>query len=455
MTLEAGALINQNVRLTRLLGQGGMGAVWLADHLTLRTQVAVKFILADYTTDAGAVDRFTREATSAAKIKSPNVVQVFDHGLFDGLPYIVMEFLEGEDLDARLTRVPLALGELGPILQQVGKALTQAHALGIVHRDIKPANVYLTTAGEDLLVKLLDFGVAKSTPSVNDTSFKKTQTGQLVGTPCFLSPEQVFSRGTVDHRVDLWALGVLVYEALTGSLPFEGQTLGDVYMAINSGKYRALTSVDRAFPRELDTWFARVFAHDIDSRFSSARELCDAFLIFAARAPRARHALVANRGSVPGATGVSSPPIVASGPEPDRHPTLGGMSSSGRINARRSKLVMSVSALVVVACACVGAVVVLGRPPSTNVGAAAGSTLPSAATSASAIAEPRLPVMASGGGPDIVPAVVSAAPLAVLAVPVPGSAATLVAPPRSVKSASPVHSAAPPVTTAKSRDHGF
>ena len=231
MTLEAGALINQNVRLKRLLGQGGMGTVWLAEHITLRTQVAVKFILAEYISDTDALDRFTREATSSAKIKSPNVVQVFDRGLFDGHPYIVMEFLEGEDLEARLSRAPLALGEIGPILQQIGKALTQAHALGIVHRDIKPANIFLTTAGDDLLVKLLDFGVAKTTRGFDDTNFKKTQTGLLIGTPCFMSPEQIFSRGVIDHGADLWALGVLVYEALTGALPFEGATVGDVYIA--------------------------------------------------------------------------------------------------------------------------------------------------------------------------------------------------------------------------------
>jgi serine/threonine-protein kinase len=452
MTLEAGVLINQNVRLTRLLGKGGMGAVWLADHLTLRTQVAVKFILADFTSDADALDRFTREATSAAKIKSPNVVQVYDHGLFGGLPYIVMEYLEGEDLDARLTRAPLALGELAPILQQVGKALTQAHGLGIVHRDIKPANVYLTTAGDDLLVKLLDFGVAKSTRSIDDTSFKKTQTGQLIGTPCFMSPEQVFSRGAVDHRVDLWALAVLVYESLMGALPFEGQTLGDVYIAINSGIHRAPTSVNRAFPPELDTWFARAFAHDINGRFGTAREMCDAFLAVAARAPEARCSLISDIGSVPGMSGVSSPPVVASGPQADPHPTLGGTTSSSGSKKARSKLALSFGGLAVLACACAAAVVVLGRPPST--GAGNGATVPTVATTAP-IAEPRSPVSASPA-PEIVPAVVSAAAVpASASAPPAASAAPTVAVSHAVKSAPTAHAVTPPVSSAKIRDHGF
>jgi serine/threonine-protein kinase len=449
MTLEAGALINQNVRLTRLLGQGGMGAVWLAEHVTLRTQVAVKFILADYTSDADALDRFTREATSAARIKSPNVVQIFDHGLYDGLPYIVMEYLEGEDLDARITRAPLALGELAPILHQVGKALAQAHALGIVHRDIKPANVYLTTAGDDLLVKLLDFGVAKSTLGGHDPAFKKTQTGQLIGTPCFMSPEQVFSRGTIDHRVDLWALGVLVYEALTGTLPFGGNTLGDVYIAINSGVHRAPSTIDRSFPVELDAWFLRVFAHDAAARFGSARELCDAFLAIAARAPTARRAQITDPISFSGVGALSAgsgPPVVVTGPEPDRHVTLGGTSSSGGSKPGWGKVVISGGVLVAVAGACAVAVVVLGHPASTTA-ASAGASTASAPIATSAIAEPRPPA----SGPDVVPAPASAS-----AAPIPPSA-TPAAPvvPRVVTTAAPVRPHPVPATTVKNRDHGF
>ena len=436
MTLEAGALINQNVRLKRLLGQGGMGTVWLAEHITLRTQVAVKFILAEYISDTDALDRFTREATSSAKIKSPNVVQVFDRGLFDGHPYIVMEFLEGEDLEARMARAPLALGEIGPILQQIGKALTQAHALGIVHRDIKPANIFLTTAGDDLLVKLLDFGVAKTTRGFDDTNFKKTQTGLLIGTPCFMSPEQIFSRGVIDHGADLWALGVLVYEALTGALPFEGTTVGDVYIAINSGKFLAPSRVDRAFPLELDAWFTRVFARDIAARFGSARALCDTFLAIAARAPLARHSLVAAR-------------VVASRPSPHRHLTLGATASSRRLKkAAWVKLVLSVGTLSVVVCACAAAIALLGHPPSTIAdGSASFAGRVSGATSA--IVEPRGPTTASAAEPEIVVLASAAA--------IPASAAPLGAgpAPHPMKIATSARPTTPPAGSSKRRDHGF
>jgi eukaryotic-like serine/threonine-protein kinase len=434
MTLEAGTLINQNVRLVRMLGQGAMGAIWLADHLTLHTQVAVKFILADHTGDAETVDRFTREATSAAKIKSPNVVQIFDHGLFEGLPYIVMELLEGEDLDVRLTRAPLALGELGSILQQVGKALAQAHTLGIVHRDIKPANVFLTTAGDDLLVKLLDFGVAKTTRGPGDAVFKTTQTGQIIGTPCFMSPEVLFSRGVIDHRVDLWALGVLVYEALTGELPFAGNSVGDVYLAIDRGTFRAPSSLDRSLPGELDAWFTRVFAHDVDARFSSARALCDAFLAIAARAPTAR------RSRVNDVNGVFGSQFVASGQE--RRATPGGTGSSdGSRKAARSKIVVSVIALAAVAGACAVAIAVLGHPPSIlDVAAASPAASPVAA--APVIAEPPALATASVAIPEIVPAQPSP----------PSAAPSVASPAPRVKATRP---ATAPTGTSKSRDHGF
>jgi serine/threonine-protein kinase len=444
MSLAAGVMVNQNVRLTRLLGQGGMGAVWLADHLTLRTQVAVKFILADYTGDEAALERFTREATSAAQIKSPNVVQVFDHGIFAGLPYIVMEYLEGEDLDARIERGPLSLGELGPILQQVGKALTQAHAHGIVHRDIKPANVYLTTAGDDLLVKLLDFGVAKSTRGVDESRFKKTQTGQLVGTPCFMSPEQIFSRGDIDYRVDLWALAVLVYEALTGALPFEGNTLGDIYISINNGTYVPPRSLDRAFPAELDAWFKRAFARDLNARFGSARELSDAFLAIAARAPNARRTLV------PGAP-VLGAFVDASG-QAGRHGTLGGTSSSGGATRVRGRLAIGVGAVLGAACAAGLAVLLLGKRPATSAGEAPSSNA-SASAAPTAVAEvpapepvvSAAPLPASAAPPQTVPTPASAASTAPSAVP--GV--------RPVKTATPVRPPTKPTGPAKSRDHGF
>jgi serine/threonine-protein kinase len=436
MTLAAGVLVNQNVRLTRLLGQGGMGAVWVADHLTLRTQVAVKFILEDYTKDAEALERFTREATSAAQIKSPHVVQIFDHGVFSGLPYIVMEFLEGEDLDARLARGPLALGEIAPILQQVGKALTQAHALGIVHRDIKPANVYLASAGEDLLVKLLDFGVAKLTRGgAADPAYKKTQTGQLVGTPCFMSPEQVFSRGAIDFRADLWALAVLVYEAVTCALPFEGNTLGDIYLAINGGVYRPPSALERAFPAALDAWFKRAFERDPAARFGSAREQVDAFLAIAARSPGARR-------SLPSAGFEAVHAYTAQ--QPGAHQgTFGGTVSGGATGARKGKVAIAVGAVAGAACAGALALALFGRAPPVTTAAA-----PTA--SAAPVPEPSASATATAPAPDVSPAPDAVATASATPTTSPFGSAS-----RPVKSAPPVHAPAHPPGPTKRRDHGF
>ncbi len=180
-----------------------MGAVWEAEHLALHATVAVKFVLAELGESDEAHARFGREATAAARIKSPHVVSVLDHGLTakDGIPFIVMELLEGEDLETRLDREPrLPLELVAHIVQQAAKALTRAHDLGIVHRDIKPSNVFLTEVGGDTFVKLLDFGIARL--SLADVGRARvTQTGAMLGTPVFMSPEQMTHAKDVGPRL--------------------------------------------------------------------------------------------------------------------------------------------------------------------------------------------------------------------------------------------------------------
>jgi len=203
MALGPGTLVGSNVRLVRVLGQGGMGSIWVADHLTLQTQVAVKFMTAEVAKNPDGAARFTREASAAAQIKSPHVVQTFDHGLTDeGVPFIVMELLEGEDLSRRIQHDgKMSPEHVAPIVSQVSKALYRAHALGIVHRDIKPENIFLSDVDDELLVKVLDFGIAKRSKEVG---FSMTSTGAMVGTPYYMSPEQVMSAKNVDLRSDLW-----------------------------------------------------------------------------------------------------------------------------------------------------------------------------------------------------------------------------------------------------------
>ncbi|MBI3204873.1 MAG: serine/threonine protein kinase [Myxococcales bacterium] len=276
MALRPGMLIGNNVRLVRLLGQGGMGAVWVANHETLHTQVAVKFMITEMSESAEAVTRFTREASAAAQIKSPHVVQTFDHGVTnDGIPYIVMELLEGEDLAVRVSRD----GALPPravavILSQVCKALGRAHSLGIIHRDIKPENIFLSDQDGELLVKVLDFGIAKRS---EDAALSMTGTGAMVGTPYYMSPEQVMSAKGVDARTDLWSLAVVAYQALTGKVPFDAETMGALCVAINAAVFAPPSVQTPGLSHAIDSWFATALARDPSARFQSAKELAAAF----------------------------------------------------------------------------------------------------------------------------------------------------------------------------------
>jgi serine/threonine-protein kinase len=247
--------------------------VWVADHLTLGTEVAVKFILEDIGAHhPSAVSRFQLEASAAARIKSPHVVQMLDHGFMaDGVPFIIMELLEGEQLSARLDRLGwLSLRECSDIVTQLARALSGAHQLGIVHRDIKPDNIFLCDSDDVLFCKLLDFGVAKQTMGEKPAA---TMPGTLIGTADYMSREQVLSSRNVDTRADLWSLAVVTYEMLIGDLPFAGDTVGAVCVAICNGEYVAPGLQRRELGTEIDDWFAKAFHHDPSQRFQTAREL--------------------------------------------------------------------------------------------------------------------------------------------------------------------------------------
>ena len=265
--------VTPNVRLLKPLGEGGMGCVWVGEHLTLKTHVAVKFISSEAATSPEAHLRFAREASAAAQIKSPHVVQTFDHGLTpDDVPYIVMELLEGEDLAEHLFRVgTIGLERTAHIVDHVAKALGRAHKLGIVHRDIKPDNIFLTEVDGDLFCKVLDFGVAKRTSSLGTSLV--TSVGTMVGTPAYMSPEQILSDKPVDFHSDLWSVGVCAYHALTGDTPFNGETLGAICVAIADGKFTPPSQIRPELPPAVDAWMARALAVDPQERFSSAREM--------------------------------------------------------------------------------------------------------------------------------------------------------------------------------------
>lgn len=264
------------LHLVRQLGEGGMGKVWLARHEGLETDVVVKFLAAEGADREEAEARFAREASAAAAVKSPHVVQVFDHGVTQaGTRYIVMELLEGRDLATHLAaKGPMPPSDVAAVIAQVAKALSKAHKAGVVHRDIKPENIFLCDAdGGEMFVKVLDFGIAKREQQMSS----KTTTGQVVGTPYYMSPEQILGEGPVDARTDIWALGVVAFEALTGKRPFEGSTVGAITLAIHRSKPRPSEHVP-SLPAAFDDWFARACAREPAERFQTAREAGQAIL---------------------------------------------------------------------------------------------------------------------------------------------------------------------------------
>ena len=274
-----GMMVRPNVRLVSRLGQGAMGEVWLADHLTLKTRVAVKLMSSEIGPDDDEVmARFNAEASTAAQIKSAHVVQTFDQGVApNGSPFIVMELLEGESLGDRLDRTGwLSLRQTGQVIAQTAKALGAAHKLGIVHRDIKPDNLFLTATDEGLHVKVLDFGIAKQTglPKMGGI----TTPGVLVGTPEFMSPEVVLTT-TVDYHADLWALAVTAYLCVTGTLPFTAEAIGQLCVKLVKAEFKAPSELrPEVVPRSLDDWFRTAMHRDPSQRFPSAKDMALGFI---------------------------------------------------------------------------------------------------------------------------------------------------------------------------------
>jgi serine/threonine protein kinase len=270
--LKEGALIADRFRLIRLLGQGGMGEVWAAQHASLDIPCAVKFIHAESAAKPEVRVRFEREAKAAAQLRSPNVVQILDYGIFENTPYIAMEYLEGEPLNARLKRRErLDPHETFRIVRDVAKALGKAHQAGIVHRDLKPENVFLVPDEDREVAKVLDFGVAKSADQLDSN----TRTGALLGTPYFMSPEQAQGTKAVDHRADLWSLAVVTYRCLTGELPFTSTALGDLLIKIVTHPLPVPSRVRPGLPDGFDAWWARAAQRDPGHRYQNAREFTE------------------------------------------------------------------------------------------------------------------------------------------------------------------------------------
>jgi hypothetical protein len=277
MQLEADVVVAERFRLNRQLGRGGMGSVWHATHLGLDVPCAVKFIEGEYALLPEAQSRFEREAKAAASLRSPHVVQILDHGVWQGTPYIAMELLDGEELGKRLQRLGrLSVPDVLKIVTQVARALTKAHAVGIVHRDLKPENIFLVRDDDREIAKVLDFGIAKATGAIEGSN---TKTGAMLGTPYYMSPEQAQGIRAVDHRSDLWALAVIVFQALTGKLPFESEALGDLLVRIIVAPVPMPSQIVGDLPPGFDMWWAKASQRDPALRYQNAKEFADSLLL--------------------------------------------------------------------------------------------------------------------------------------------------------------------------------
>ena len=274
-SIREGAVLAGKYQIERPLTRGGMGSIWVARHLKLDMPVAVKLMAPALAETVEGRARFEREARAAALIQSPNVAQIHDYGVEDGTAYIVMELLAGEDLGARLHRARrLSIGALAAIFTQISKALRRAHELGVVHRDLKPANIFLARVDDDEIVKVLDFGIAKLTGT--GAAEEATATGLVLGSIHYMSPEQARGVREIDHRSDLWSLGVIAFRAIVGRLPFPGAQMGDVIIKICSEPIPRPSDLAPDLGPEVDAFFARALARDPAERWQTARELADA-----------------------------------------------------------------------------------------------------------------------------------------------------------------------------------
>jgi len=267
--LRPGTVIADTYEITRLLGQGGMGAVWEAKHLRLPGKRVVVKVLLFGATDAVVLARFRREAEIGSRLGHPNIVQVLDFNtLADGTPYIVLELLQGESLASRLQRGPLPLEEVKSVVTQVGSALAAAHREGIIHRDLKPDNVFLcpTDLGGEVrdVVKVLDFGISK----IRGSKTVLTQDAALIGTPQYMAPEQATGRNDdIDTRTDVFAFGAMTFEMIAGTPPFSGDTLASVIHAIVYSPTPSLADVAKDVPPAVVAAIERALDKDRAARF--------------------------------------------------------------------------------------------------------------------------------------------------------------------------------------------
>jgi serine/threonine-protein kinase len=437
-------------RIVRQIGRGGMGAVYEAVHADLEKRVALKVLLPSTVSQSDMLARFEREGRAAARIRHPNVVDVSDVGVEAGMPFLVMEYLEGEDLSHLLRREgALPVERVAEIMVPVLGAVAAAHAQGVVHRDLKPENIFLARVGDGTVVpKVLDFGISKMAQAEGHTAL--TGSGMMMGTAHYMSPEQAQSTKSVDGQSDQFTLGVILYECATGTKPFQGEVLFMILKAIVEGNYLRPRLARPDLPERFEAMLMRALRNAPGERFPSVTALADELRAFAPAMGRPSWTpAVAPSSWVP-----TIGPVT--GPAPD---TFSAASRAAAVPAKPSRkgLWIGLGLCAAVLLAVGGAAASMGNSEPTVTPAAvqarvqapaapivaAPSTAPRAASPRAAAPVVAAPVVAA----PVVAAPVVAAP--VVAAPVAAAPANT-----RVVPAAPVGSTAASATTRQTRGHG-
>jgi serine/threonine-protein kinase len=281
--VKEGQVLAGKYRVERVLGSGGMGVVVAAWHLELEQRVAVKFLHPLAMERADTAERFRREARSAAKIRSEHVARVIDVGIMEGgIPYMVMEYLEGHDVSDEMSKIGmLPIEEAVDFILQAIEALAEAHAAGIVHRDLKPANLFIASRPDGTrIVKVLDFGISKSLLGGSASELSLTRTSVLIGSPLYMSPEQMRSAKDVDTRTDIWSLGVILYEMITGRPPYTGDSIPALCASLLNDVPQSMRALRADVPAELEDVIRYCMAKDRADRYGTVSELARALAQF-------------------------------------------------------------------------------------------------------------------------------------------------------------------------------
>lgn len=310
-----GQIVAEKYRIEGLIGRGGMGAVFAATHLVTGKRVAVKWMLPAHRTAPDLADRFIREARATALIDHPNVVDIYDVGTSDGSVYLVMELLTGESLAQRLDREPITPTEAITLLMPALRAVTAAHAQGVIHRDLKPENIFLCASpdGEPRELKVFDFGISKiAADDLRDMAL--TVSGTVMGTPYYMSPEQIRGLKNLDARADVYAFGVILYEMLADCYPFDADTYNELILKIATTDAVPLQELKPALDPTLAAAVMRAMAREPGRRFASVAELARALEPFA---DGVRFLLSSTPRSAPALPALVSPPLPAPVTVPD------------------------------------------------------------------------------------------------------------------------------------------